>query len=382
MKQIDIAIIGSGILGTFHAYWALQKGLRVKMFEKNDEPRSATVRNFGQIVPSGMDSKWQQYGRITLETLQQINEQHKLSITQKGSIYIASNEEEEVLIKELAEINTKNNYSSEVISDKECIDLIPGLRDDYVQSAIFFPEELSVNPKQLIFELHQYLKTFENFSIEYNTLIHKTSSEFSEVKIYSASGKSFAAHKAIICSGADCSLLYPDYFKKQQLQKVKLQMVRLAPSFPTFSGNILTGLSIRRYESFSECKSYQKIKEKEVDNTFAKKWGVHILLKQEADGSIILGDSHEYADIQNEARLSYENRAEINQFFINEAKKIIRLTNWNIQSTWNGYYLQCKQQDILSEEIEENIFVVTGIGGKGMTGSAGYAKQNIEKITT
>ena len=62
-NEFDLIVIGGGVLGTFHAYHALEKGFKVAILEKDKAPQSATTRNFGQVVPSGMDTKWQNYGR-------------------------------------------------------------------------------------------------------------------------------------------------------------------------------------------------------------------------------------------------------------------------------------------------------------------------------
>ena len=43
-------------------------------------------------------------------------------------------------------------------------------------------------------------------------------------------------------------------------------------------------------------------------------------------------------------------------------------------------YSQCKTKDIFEHTIDDNIHIITGIGGKGMTGSAGFSKENITKI--
>jgi len=68
----DLIIVGGGILGTFHAYHALQKGLRVLQLEKDNFPVGSTVRNFGQVVPSGMAGEWFDYGVRGLEIYQSI----------------------------------------------------------------------------------------------------------------------------------------------------------------------------------------------------------------------------------------------------------------------------------------------------------------------
>ena len=54
--------------------------------------------------------------------------------------------------------------------------------------------------------------------------------------------------------------------------------------------------------------------------------------------------------------------------------------NYEIQNRWFGMYSQCKASDIYQRTIDEDIHIITGIGGKGMTGSAGFAKHNIKTI--
>ena len=61
--MFDLIVVGGGVLGAFHAYHALKNGLKVALIEKDKAPQGATVRNFGQVVPSGMNEKWQTYGR-------------------------------------------------------------------------------------------------------------------------------------------------------------------------------------------------------------------------------------------------------------------------------------------------------------------------------
>ena len=143
----------------------------------------------------------------------------------------------------------------------------------------------------------------------------------------------------------------------------------------------LTGLSIRRYESFSQCPSWAKIKEREPDDAFWKRWGIHLLFKQELDGAIILGDSHEYAAVHDANTLSSESRTDINQYFVNAAANIFNLPNWNVESTWNGFYCQTRDPSgVFHRVMEERIHILTGIGGKGMTSSAGFSKSFLQQI--
>ena len=67
---------------------------KVALIEKNAYPRDATVRNFGQIVPSGFGSKWQEYGLASLELYKAIQKQADVTLRKHGSIYVASDAEE------------------------------------------------------------------------------------------------------------------------------------------------------------------------------------------------------------------------------------------------------------------------------------------------
>ncbi len=379
-QTYDLAIVGGGIMGTFHAYFALQKGLKVVLFEKNTRPIDATVRNFGQVVPSGMNVKWQTYGRNSLKTYKAIQSEFDISVRENGSVYIASNEEEVQLLEELSQINRDNDYTSHLLTKQECLDNYPGLRRDYVHAGLFFPQEVTVEPNTMIHRLHKYLKA-AGLDLYSNMRIVECNELMNSVKLHTADNDTFSAKKVIVCSGSDFKSLYPDLFDKSDLEVSKLQMMQTKPQGDyKLKGSILTGLSIRRYEAFAECPSFAEIKAREEKESLAKKWGIHILFKQAVDGSIILGDSHEYADVHDIDDLGYDLNMDIDNFIIREAKKIFDLPHYNIQKRWAGFYSQSKNSDIYQHRPDRNIQIVTGIGGKGMTGSAGFAKENIDKI--
>ncbi|MFI2743302.1 TIGR03364 family FAD-dependent oxidoreductase [Zhouia sp. PK063] len=380
-KTYDIIVIGGGVLGTFHAYHAAEKGKKVLLLEKDAMPVQSTVRNFGQVVPSGMNTKWQQYGKESLHIYKEIQQQFDISVRQNGSVYLASNTEELQLLEELNAINQHQNYTSQLLTKNECLNRYEGLKDDYVIGGLFFPEEITIEPRIMISKLQQYLIKNKNIDIKYSTSVKSCDEAGEAVLVETTSNKQFKAQKVIICNGSEFQLLYPEIFNTSDIEVVKLQMLQTKPQQNyTLNGSILTGWSIRRYEAFTECHSFNTIKSKEPLDSLQKKWGVHILFKQATDGSIILGDSHHYASVIEKENLGFDIHQNITEFMIEEAKKIIKLPNYNIQNQWIGIYSQCKTNDIFLHNVSSNIHIVTAIGGKGMTGSAGFAKQNIHQL--
>ena len=376
----DLVVVGGGVLGTFHAYHAMKKGLKVALLEKDSMPKSATVRNFGQVVPSGMNTKWQEYGRKSLKIYKKIHAKFNITVRQEGSIYLASNEEEVQLIEELREINRINEYTSILFTKSECLSRYPGLNENYVKAGLFFPEEITVEPRTMIGRIHKYLQK-KGLSIFYQSKVIECYALGNEVSTQLANGRMLLSSKVIICNGSDFKTLYPQLFATSDLEISKLQMMQTKPQENyKIPGSVLTGLSIRRYEAFAECPSYLKIKSKELLESPEKKWGVHILFKQAMDGSVILGDSHEYADVENIDDLGFDLNMEIDNLMIKKAKEIFELPTYEINQRWFGMYSQCKNSDIFERTIDRNIHIVTGIGGKGMTGSAGFAKHNINQF--
>lgn len=380
-KKYDLVIVGGGVMGTFHAYHALQKGLKVALLEKDSRPSGATVRNFGQVVPSGMNTKWQQYGRESLAIYKDVQNRFDISVRQNGSVYLASNEEEVTLLEELQIINTQNQYPSQLMTRHECLNKYRGLKDTYVAAGLFFPEEVTVEPRVMINKILDYLTSEKQLDYFANTPVLACQHTGSEVELVTAGGRIFKAAKAIVCCGSEFKMLYPELFSNSDLVVTQLQMLQTGPQGNyRLNGSILTGLSIRRYEAFHECPSYAAIKSKENAQSFEKEWGIHILFKQATDGSIILGDSHKYADAAHIDELGFDINTHVNQYMIEAAKKIFDLPNYDIQKSWYGIYSQCRERDIFEYTIDNDIHIITGIGGKGMTGAAGFAKESIKKI--
>lgn len=379
--DFDAIVVGGGILGIAHAYALLNRGLKVALFERNDEPMDASVRNFGQIVPSGFGVEWQKYGRKSLEIYQSIQREYDITLRQQGSLYIASDVEELTLLEELATINRSNDYTSNLKTKSECLAHVPGLREEYVQGGLFFPEEVNLHPRVAIARIIQ--ACIQKFELSYfpNTTIISVVENNNGVEVVSAKGGRYRASLALVCSGADFETLFPEVYDKSDLQLVKIQMMATVPqSTLKLPGSILTGWSIRRYESFYDCPSYKEIKSKEENSAYYKQHGIHILFKQSPDGSVVIGDSHHYADITQRSHIGFDVENEINHFIVDAAKKIIDLEDYQIQRTWIGLYSQCKNRAIFNHKIGQSIHINTGIGGKGMTASFGYADAYIDDI--
>lgn len=382
MDKYDLIIVGGGALGTFHAYHALLAGLSVYQIEKDNFPVSATVRNFGQVVPSGMEGDWFSFGLDSTRIYKDVQKKHDISVRQNGSLYLASDEDELLLLNELKAHYDLIGYRSEMMSNKIVLQKYPSLNKEYVKEGLFFPEEISVEPDRMILSFQTFLKnTFNKYKISYNTAAIGFDISSSGVKVTMNSGAFFDAEKLIICNGYEFKLLLPAYFKDSGILVSKLQMLR-TKAIPgiKLEGNILTGLTTRRYESFEHnCPSFKTVNTPDSYQEL-QKFGIHILFKQAVDGSFIIGDSHEYASVNEFDKLSFKNNQYINKLMLDEAQRIVTFDVNQVDETWCGFYPQHPDKHIVSENIEKRVYVRTAIGGKGMTASAGYASESLKQI--
>jgi FAD dependent oxidoreductase TIGR03364 len=379
--NFDIIIVGAGVLGTFHAYHAAVLGKKVLLTEKDQYPINATVRNFGQAVPSGMPDEWLEYGRRGLHFYKTIQQEFDISVRQNGSVYIASDDDEQQLIHELKSKMDGRGYPCHLMSTNDIVAKWPSLKKSYCKEALFFPEEVSVEPEKLIYRLLEYVcQKFPNISYKPSTTVIDCDSKGNTVSIRTNHKQTFTADKLIVCNGGEFKILFSDLFNKSGIVLSKLQMMRTVPMpHVALEGNILTGLTIRRYESFQSCPSFTTIKTPQ-HLAELKKWGVHILFKKASDHSIIIGDSHEYASVSQADDLGFSTQDYINTLMLTEAERIVDFDVHQIATTWAGFYPQHEEKDIVEYDIDNCIYIRTAIGGKGMTSACGYAEWNIHNI--
>jgi len=285
------------------------------------------------------------------------------------------------LIHELKRKMDERNYEAHILTQAQCLAKWPALQSAYCKEGIYFPQEVSAEPNSMIYKLLFYLtRKFQTVRYQPNTSVWGCEVTNGKVKITTHKGELYKADKVIICSGHEFNTLFTSIFKSSGIVISKLNMLRTIP-YPAVNleGNILTGLTIRRYESFQECPSYSNISTPNHLQELTK-WGIHILFKKVIDHSIIIGDSHEYAAVNEIEKLGFDLNQEINNIMLMEAARIVHIPNLQIASSWAGFYSQHPEKDIVEIDIEEKIHIRTAIGGKGMTSSAGYAKQSIQQI--
>jgi FAD dependent oxidoreductase TIGR03364 len=310
----DVIVIGAGVLGTFHAYFVAQMGLKTILIERNSFPSDASTRNFGMVVQTIVETEgeWPTFARASREIYLSIQEEHDIGAQRNGSLYIASTEMERAVLEDFARTYSQLYHCLYLDAD-EALSRYPFIKASYCFGALHFPDDLTLDPRRMLRQFIPLLMHKELINYIPQTTIVSVESSNQNCVVKDAAGNVFSADQVFVCSGTDYRTLFPEYFKASGLRICKLQMMQTEsqPQY-TLPHAILSGLSIRRYPAFKSAPSYPSLVEEPVDENI-RGYSIHLLFKQTADGSVIIGDSHEYsafqADTISRARSLYNNVA-------------------------------------------------------------------------
>jgi hypothetical protein len=121
-------------------------------------------------------------------------------------------------------------------------------------------------------------------------------------------------------------------------------------------------LSLVRYGGFSACSAATALRarlEREAADRLAA--GVHLLLVQSADGSLVVGDSHDYGATPDPFA-----PAAIERMIIEEALRLVDLPNTAAIERWTGIYPSA-EMPVIIEAPHPEVRVVVVASGTGMS---------------
>jgi FAD dependent oxidoreductase TIGR03364 len=375
MKNKSAIVIGAGILGMATARALAIKGFDVKVIERSQFSVGASIRNFGMLWPIGQpDGLLYERAIRSKEIWKEYLNASSIQFNSCGSLHLAYSKEEWDVLLELNEIFWETGRPVSLINPEKIANRFDGINQINLKGGLFSNDEVIIDPREGIRNLPPYLE--QKFGVEFiwGTAI----SRVVQGSVYSGSNK-FEADLIFICSGADFEVLYPEFFKLQEITKCKLQMMRFISEKPDYKigTSICGGLSLLHYKSFTASKSLEILKVK-LQNELPEhiKWGIHVMVSQNMKGELTVGDSHEYG-------LDFDpfDKQYINQLILDYLKTLINIDEWKLVESWNGIYPKMTNgKTDLHVEVESGVHIVNGIGGNGMTLSFGFAEEIINKI--
>lgn len=288
MHQHDIIIVGAGIVGLAHALAAARKGKRVLVIDRDAQANGASIRNFGFVTVTGQDPDrvWDLAMR-SAATWREIAKPAGINIEQEGQYYVAQREEAEVVLSEFLASHMGQNCK--LLSTAELADQAPMIQGG--RAALWSPHELRVDSPLAIPKLAHWLAQDMGVEFRYGVAVHGIETG----KVHSTAG-CFEADVVIACPGDDTATIFPGEFAKAGITRCKLQMLRLAAPSWRLRSPLMADLSMVRSGGLMAMPSAKALQDRlNKEESAALALGIHMIAVQGEDGSLIVGDSHEYS---------------------------------------------------------------------------------------
>lgn len=370
--QLGVGIVGAGIVGLSHAYAAARRGHRVTVFERSSAACGASIRNFGMVWPIGQPAGEShaialRSRRIWLEVAKEAG----IWVNPCGSIHLAHRDDEWDVLREFAEMAPGLGYDCHLLSPGEVADRTDFANPDSLLGGLFSPTELCVNPRKAIRELPGWLVGRFGVQFEFGTTITEVGSGWAR----SSGGRRWDFDRVVVCGGADFESLFPDLFASSGLRRCKLQMLKVGPPASGRLGpHLASGLTLRHYANFDACASLPRLRGRIAAETpELDAFGIHVMVSQNDEGGLILGDSHEY-----DAAIEPFDKAAIDDLILRELRRVIRLPGWDVAERWHGVYAKHPTRPSYDAEPMPGVFIRSGTGGSGMTMAFGLADRTWE----
>ena len=373
-NRVDVAIVGAGIVGLAHAYLAARSRRSVAVFERNPAALGASIRNFGMIWPIGQPAgRLHQMALRSREIWLEVLQQASLPFFETGSLHVAYREDEAAVGQEFSQKAPSLGYECSWLSPEETLTRTRAVRSEGLLGALWSPTELTVDPRQVLRALPEFLSERYGVQFHFNTAVQHVESSSLE-----AENQRYAADAIIVAGGDDFQTLFPECFRDAGLTRCKLQMMRTAPQPQAWrlGPSLAFGLTFKHYPTFQICSTLQALKDRIASETPEfDKFGIHFMVSQNATGELIIGDSHEYGLAVN----IFDDPA-INRLIVDYAKTYLRVPTLEIAEQWHGVYAKHPSHPYLSFSPLPGVRVVTVTTGIGMTMSFGIAEETFGEM--
>ena len=326
----DLAVVGAGIIGLGHALAAARRGLKTVVIDRDAQANGASIRNFGFITVTGQagGAMWQR-ARRARDVWDEIVGPAGIPVIHRGTAILARSDEALAVAREFAAGEMGEGCT--VLPPTALDDKMPVARRDGLKGFLWSPHELRVEPRTAVPAIAKWLEAAHGVTFLRGAAVHGVAPP----RIETSRG-SVRAARAIVCPGPDLVTLFPDTIAKYRPTLCKLHMLRLAPQGPGWKlgASVMMDLSFGRYLGFDGCPSVAALRARIAalePETLAN--GIHLIVVQSADGSLVVGDSHHYAPTPDPFAPDG-----VDQLILRHAKETLDLADDRIVERWTGVY--------------------------------------------
>lgn len=363
-QHSDVLVVGSGIVGLAHAAEAVRRGLSVRVVERNDQIVGASVRNFGHVCGTAQTGQALDYARIARSRWLELGAAAGFKVATTGAVMVARTREEEAVLAEFAAergTGAAGEMGVEMLTGAEAAQRTGAWG---ARAGAFLSSDLRVDPRTTAPALAAWLQQQPGVSFAWRT----NALAVGAGTVHTNRG-TFTGDKVVVALGHDVDRLFAGLAEQVGIQRCRLQMLRIAvPSCRSIDPALLTGTSMLRYSATAGQPSAAALRARiERDRPELLQHVVNLMLTQRPDGTLLVGDTHTYA--QSTTPFSAE---ALDELLLNEVRTLLGLDRFSVLERWHGVYASAPT-DFLISPVDSRTVVVSVTSGIGMTTGLGLA---------
>jgi FAD dependent oxidoreductase TIGR03364 len=359
--EFDVAVVGAGIVGLSCALAAARRGLKVVVIDRDARARGASVRNFGLVTITGQDrdAVWRR-ARRSREVWQEVAAEARIPIVQQG-LWVAARRPESAAVLD-AFMRSDMAGGCELLTPSAAQRRCGELHTTGLQAVLWSPHELRVESRDAIPALADWLARDRGVTFHWRTAVHTVDPP----RLETSRGPVLAG-ATVVCPGDDLVTLFPERLAAAGVGRCTLQMLRLdSPGF-ALPGTVMADLSLVRYGGFARLPATDALRRRlEAEQAEHLLHGIHLIIAQGSDGSLVVGDSHRYDTVA----LPFADER-VYGLLLDEYRAVIGRPPPPVRERWTGTYAVADGRAVLIDAPSPQIRLVVVTSGVGA--STGFA---------
>jgi FAD dependent oxidoreductase TIGR03364 len=365
---------------------ARRRGLAVTHLEREREARGASVRNFGLVWVSGRRAGPELALALRARELWEsiAAEAPGTGFRPSGSLTVATTEAELDVMREAAGLPEAKQREFEVLAADGVREVNPALRGEFL-GGLWCRADAIVEPRSALPALRSWLTSP---GAGYDWLPGREAVEVAENAVRDQLGQWHRGDLVVLCTGANFTGIAGEHLAASGalasapgsggagLRRVRLQMLQTLPFPGRLATSVADGDSLRYYPAY-DVPSLGSLPPQAAAAASSR---AQLLMVQRLDGSLTIGDTHEYDE-----PFAFDVDEAPYDHLLSRASALLGTDLPRVQRRWAGVYSEVTGPGLANtvalyhrSAVKPGVVLVTGPGGRGMTCSPAIAEETFQ----
>ncbi|MFE3588226.1 TIGR03364 family FAD-dependent oxidoreductase [Streptomyces niveus] len=370
-----VIVVGAGVVGTMHAWHAVDRGHEVVQIERESEARGASLRNFGQIWVSGRAGGEELATALRARELwQEIGGRVPgVGFRACGSLTPLRGELETAVAEAAVARPDAADRGYRLLTADEARVLNPALRGDFT-GALWCERDAAVEPRTAQLALKQALLASGRYTYLGGREVREV---VGAASVRDDHGDIHTGDAVILATGAWLGGLVRELAGPGlPVRRVRLQMMQTDPLGEDLTTSVADADSFRYYPAYRG-DALDALNSGQPQAPTAAEHRMQLLMVQRRDGGLTIGDTHEY-----EHPFAFDTVQEPYDHLTRVVESFIGRPLPRVRRRWAGVYAQCTDTTrvVHRQQVRDGVWLVTGPGGRGMTCSPAIAEATADEL--